>query len=127
MLESGVLYRDSTEQENQILILSRRKSKESSRTAADQEIIRDGEGGTYSKSQRSDKGDDFEKSSMRTADFKKHQNAINLNKLNLAVNFSSKQSSSKTPKFLLSPRTGSLANNTFANSMTAQDEDTYIQ
>ena len=64
---------------------------------------------------------------MRTADFKKHQNATNLRKINLNANFSSKQSSSKTPKFLLSPRTNSLANSAFPNSLTAQDEQNYAQ
>ena len=71
----------------------------------------------YSRTSDEDPDCEVEKASMRTADFKKNPQVVNISKLNSVTNvgISSKQSNNKTPKFMLSPRTNSLANSISAN------------
>ena len=63
---------------------------------------------------------------MRTADFQKQQHVVNIGKMGsivAGVGVSSKQSTTnKTPKFLLSPRTNSLAASNYNNSLGGPED-----
>ena len=125
------LYKNS-EREKQILIVTKPRSKASSRT--DQQL-----GGStndiyekrYSRTSDEDADTEVERASMRTADFKVNNQIVNISKMNsvtkVGVANTTKQSTmNKTPKFLLSPRTNSLANSISANqhsSLNIKDQN----